>query len=870
MIESLFKGVVRLFGSHNERQIKLHKKEADQITSFEPALEKLDDTALQAKTDEFRTRLKNGETIDDISHEVFAVVREASKRVPPPGEDKGLRHYDVQMVGGLVLHRSGIAEMSTGEGKTLVATCPAYLNALEGKGVHVITVNDYLAQRDRDWMAPIFQFLGLTVGAIQSEMDNADRRAQYECDITYGTNNEFGFDYLRDNMKSRLEDQVQRSRHYAILDEVDNILIDEARTPLIISGPSEGETRKYFDADRIARKLEQGRDFEIKEKESQALLTEEGIVNAQNLANVDSFYTGANMEWPHLLEQALRAHFLFFVDKDYMIGKGDEGKTEIVIIDEFTGRAMPGRRWSDGLHQAIEAKESITIRAESQTLASITFQNFFKLYDKLAGMTGTALTEAGEFLKIYGLNVVAIPTNRPIRRDDLDDKIYADQSDKYRAVVDEIKDVHASGRPILVGTTSIEVSEKVSKILERNGIEHNVLNAKHHEREAEIITNAGQRNAVTIATNMAGRGTDIKLGKGIADAGGLHVLGTERHEARRIDNQLRGRGGRQGDPGSTRFFLALDDDLMRRFASDNIASLLKKLGLKDGQAIEHKWINKSIANAQKKVENRNFEIRKSLLEYDNVMNEQRKIVYDRRARILEGRELRALINTMFEAVIDYAVETYIDPELPANEWDWEALETWHQKKTGDELKLDHGLKDLDDIADVLKASIKANYDQCYEKSGDDRMAVLERYLLLNAFDVKWKEHLANMDALKSGIGLRSFAQIDPKVEYRREALTTFEEMIVAIQEEVTDLILRVEMRQEEVETAKDVWSDQEANKEQFGQYDASRQQQDAAASRAQSVKPAKPFVHTKEQVGRNEACPCGSGKKYKKCHGANA
>jgi preprotein translocase subunit SecA len=531
---------------------------------------------------------------------------------------------------------------------------------------------------------------------------------------------------------------------------------------------------------------------------------------------------------------------------------------------------MPGRRWSDGLHQAIEAKESITIRAESQTLASITFQNFFKLYDKLAGMTGTALTEAGEFLKIYGLNVVAIPTNRPIRRDDLDDKIYADQSDKYRAVVDEIKDVHASGRPILVGTTSIEVSEKVSKILERNGIEHNVLNAKHHEREAEIITNAGQRNAVTIATNMAGRGTDIKLGKGIADAGGLHVLGTERHEARRIDNQLRGRGGRQGDPGSTRFFLALDDDLMRRFASDNIASLLKKLGLKDGQAIEHKWINKSIANAQKKVENRNFEIRKSLLEYDNVMNEQRKIVYDRRARILEGRELRALINTMFEAVIDYAVETYIDPELPANEWDWEALETWHQKKTGDELKLDHGLKDLDDIADVLKASIKANYDQCYEKSGDDRMAVLERYLLLNAFDVKWKEHLANMDALKSGIGLRSFAQIDPKVEYRREALTTFEEMIVAIQEEVTDLILRVEMRQEEVETAKDVWSDQEANKEQFGQYDASRQQQDAAASRAQSVKPAKPFVHTKEQVGRNEACPCGSGKKYKKCHGANA
>ncbi len=671
-------------------------------------------------------------------------------------------------------------------------------------------------------------------------------------------------------MKSRVEDQVQRSRNYAILDEVDNILIDEARTPLIISGPSEGETRKYFDADRIARKLEKDRDFEIKEKESQALLTEEGIVNAQRLANVDSFYTGRNMEWPHLLEQALRAHHLFFIDKDYMIAKGDEGKTEVVIIDEFTGRAMPGRRWSDGLHQAVEAKESIAIRAESQTLASITFQNFFKLYDKLSGMTGTALTEAGEFLKIYGLNVVAIPTNRPIMRQDLDDKIYADQKDKYRAVVEEIKDINATGRPILVGTTSIEVSEKVSAILERNGIAHNVLNAKHHEREAEIIMNAGQRGAVTIATNMAGRGTDIKLGPGIAKEGGLHVLGTERHEARRIDNQLRGRCGRQGDPGSTRFFLALDDDLMRRFASDNVANLLKKLGLKDGQAIEHKWINKSIANAQKKVENRNFEIRKSLLEYDNVMNEQRTIIYDRRRQILEGRELRGLIVEMFYDVTQAAVATYVDNDLPADEWDWDALEIWHQKKTGTALKLDRNLKDQDDIADALTESITEQYNLCYERSGDEGMAVLERYLLLNAFDVKWKEHLANMDALKSGIGLRSFAQIDPKVEYRREALSTFEEMIASIQEEVTDYILRVEVRQEEAETAKDVWSEQEASKEQFGQYDASRQQQDAAVRRDQSAKPTKPFVHKQERVGRNEPCPCGSGKKYKKCHGANA
>ena len=771
------------------------------------------------------------------------------------------------MIGGLVLHRSGIAEMATGEGKTLVATCPAYLNAISGKGVHVITVNDYLAQRDRDWMAPIYEFLGLTVGAIQSEMTNAERRRQYACDITYGTNNEFGFDYLRDNMKSRVEDQVQRSRHYAILDEVDNILIDEARTPLIISGPSEGETRKYFDADRIARKLKVGRDFELKEKESQALLTEEGIINAQKLAGVESFYSGRHMEWPHLLEQALRAHHLFFNDKDYMVAKGDEGRPEIVIIDEFTGRAMPGRRWSDGLHQAIEAKEGISIRAESQTLASITFQNLFKLYDKLAGMTGTALTEAGEFLKIYNLNVVAIPTNKPIQRKDLDDKIYADQGDKFRAVVDEIKDIHATGRPILVGTTSIEVSEKVSRILERNGIAHNVLNAKHHEREAEIISQAGQEGSVTIATNMAGRGTDIKLGPGIAERGGLHVLGTERHEARRIDNQLRGRCGRQGDPGSTRFYLALDDDLMRRFASDNVANLLKKLGLKDGQAIEHKWINKSIANAQKKVENRNFEIRKSLLEYDNVMNEQRTIIYDRRQQILEGRELRGLIDDMFDEVIDRAVETYVDNELPAEEWDWDALELWHQKKTGSSIKLDRSLKDRDDIADVLRESIKKAYADCYERSGDENMAVLERYLLLNAFDVKWKEHLANMDALKSGIGLRSFAQIDPKVEYRREALSTFQDMIEAIQEEVTDFILRVEVRQEEAE-AKDVWSEQEASKEQFGQYESSRQQQDAAIQRDQSAKPAKPFVHKEAKVGRNDPCPCGSGRKYKKCHGA--
>ncbi|MCB9831668.1 MAG: preprotein translocase subunit SecA [Planctomycetes bacterium] len=868
MIENLFRGIVKVFGSHNERQIKALRAEVARINALEPAMEALSDAELRAKTDEFRGRLKNGETLEDITCEAFAVVREASKRTPPPGETKGLRHYDVQLVGGLVLHRSGIAEMATGEGKTLVATCPAYLNALEGKGVHVITVNDYLAQRDRDWMGPVYESLGLTVGAIQSEMGNAERRKQYDCDITYGTNNEFGFDYLRDNMKSDLRQQVQRSRNFAILDEVDNILIDEARTPLIISGPGEGDTRKYFEADRIARKLHKDRDFEVKEKESQVLLTEEGIENAQGLAGVETFYTGKHMEWPHLLEQALRAHYLFHKDKDYIVDQED-GKPAIVIIDEFTGRAMPGRRWSDGLHQAVEAKEGISIKAESQTLATITFQNFFKLYDKISGMTGTAMTEAGEFLKIYALNVVAIPTNRVIQRDDLDDKIYADQKDKYNAVVDEIREIHRSGRPILVGTTSIENSERLSVMLDRCGVQHNVLNAKHHQREAEIIALAGQKNSVTIATNMAGRGTDIKLGAGVRELGGLHVLGTERHEARRIDNQLRGRCGRQGDPGTTRFYLALDDDLMRRFASGNVAALLQKLGLRDGQSIEHRWINKSIANAQKKVENRNFEIRKNLLEYDDVMNEQRTLVYSSRHQILNGEGLREMVESMFEEVTNSAIDLYLGDDDPS-EWNWDGLGAWFQRKTGRELKVDRSAREPDAVFDKILGEFKLAYEDCYEKSGAERMAILERYLLLNAFDVKWKEQLANMDALKSGIGLRSYAQVDPKIEYKREAYDLFGAMIQAIREEVTDLILRVEIRREEEEEvpARDVWKGQEASHQQFGQYESSRAANEAAIRRDQAAKPAKPFVHKEDRVGRNDPCPCGSGKKYKKCHGS--
>ncbi|MCA9322083.1 MAG: preprotein translocase subunit SecA [Planctomycetes bacterium] len=869
MIEGFFKGVIKIFGSHNERRIKALRQRVMAINALEPEFEKLTDAELREKTDEFRRRLADGQTLEDIAHEAFATVREVSKRTPSPDGDRGLRHYDVQLIGGLVLHEGGIAEMATGEGKTLVATAPTYLNALSGKGVHVITVNDYLARRDCEWMGPIYEKLGMTVGVIQSEMGNSERRRNYDCDITYGTNNEFGFDYLRDNMKSRIQDQVQR-RNFAILDEVDNILIDEARTPLIISGPGEGDTKKYYEADRVTRRLVKDRDFEVKEKEHQVILTEEGIVNAQDIVGVDSFYTGSHMEWPHLLEQALRAHNLFAKDVDYVVQPGEEGKPEVVIVDEFTGRLMSGRRWSDGLHQAVEAKEGISIRAESQTLATITFQNFFKLYDKLAGMTGTAMTEAGEFLKIYGLDVCAIPTNRPNVRIDENDQIYRDAKDKYAAIAAAIKELQGDGRPILVGTTSIENSEKLSTILTRNGIKHEVLNAKQHAREAQIVADAGQRGSVTIATNMAGRGTDIKLGAGVKELGGLHVLGTERHEARRIDNQLRGRCARQGDPGSSRFYLALDDPVMRRFASDNVAAMLEKLGLRDGQAIEHKWVTRSVEKAQKKVENRNFEIRKSLLEYDNVMNEQRMLVYDHRQQILEGGDLEEMVKRMLSENARIAVETYLPSEMPVSEWDWDELENWYQRKSGEPIKLNRGRKDGDDVVEDFEKAFAEIYDRRKTEHGEPMVEALERYLLLNAFDVKWKEHLANMDALKAGVGLRGYAQVDPKVEYKREAYEMFDEMIRAIQEEVTDFIFRVELRPEEAKATRDVWQGQEASHQQLGQYESSRKQNEAATQRSQSTEPAKPFVNKEGKVGRNDPCPCGSGRKYKKCHGAEA
>ena len=863
MIDTVFKAFTRIFGSRNDRALKRLDPIVARINDCEESCRALDDARFPERTAELRQRIAAGETLDDILVEAFALVREASRRTV------GLRHYDVQMVGAIVLHRGNIAEMMTGEGKTLVATCPAYLNALGGGGVHVITVNDYLASRDAEWMSPIYSLLGLKIGVIQSDMDNAARREAYAADITYGTNNEFGFDYLRDNMKSRLEDQVQR-RNFAILDEVDNILIDEARTPLIISGPSEGNIGKYARADDVARRLKQDTHFEVKEKESQAILTEEGIEAAQEMVGVESFYHGKNMEWPHLLEQALRAHYLFKRDVDYVLDAGESGQREVIIVDEFTGRLMPGRRWSDGLHQAVEAKERIGIRAENQTLATITFQNFFKLYDKLAGMTGTALTEAGEFLKIYGLDVMVIPTNRPLVRLDENDRIYANEKDKFTAVIDDIVESFKAGRPVLVGTTSIEKSERISDVLKRRGIDHEVLNAKQHAREAEIIAKAGQPSRVTIATNMAGRGTDIKLGEGVTGSGGLHIIGTERHEARRIDNQLRGRSGRQGDPGVSRFFLSLEDDLMRKFAGPRVKELLSKLGLKDGQAIEHKWVTNAVERAQKKVEERNFEIRKRLLEYDEVMNEQRTLIYGYRQQILRGEDLGDLGLRMFRQSIDRMLDATMPSKAARDDWDLTATGEWFRRKTGQEPPALDDL-DRDALRETFLSLIGSQRAERAERIGPQMNEAVERYILLNAFDTKWKDHLANMDALKSGIGLRAYGNEDPKVAYKSEGYKLFEEMLRGLEEEVTDFLLRIEVNApeeaKELEQAPDVWGGQEAH---HGSLPGGREDMEAAAFRSQSQEAPKPFVRKEDKVGRNEPCPCGSGKKYKRCCGMTA
>ncbi|MGR3178832.1 MAG: preprotein translocase subunit SecA [Candidatus Anammoxibacter sp.] len=858
---SIFK---KIFGSPNDRMIKKTTPVVAHINSLEPESIKLTDAELRQKTDKFKERLSAGETLDDILPEAFAVAREACRRVldtPSPGtKSVKMRPFDVQLIGGIVLHTGDIAEMQTGEGKTLVATLPAYLNALTGQGVHIVTVNDYLAKRDMEWMSPMYEFLGISAGAIHGNQDNAEKSAAYDCDITYGTNNEFGFDYLRDNMRTSVETQVQKRLNYGIIDEVDSILIDEARTPLIISGPAEESTDKYYRADKIARQLKVDKDFEIKEKEKAAHLNESGIAETEKQLGVPSIYTEGYMDWPHYMEQALRAHHLFKKDRDYIVKGG-----EVVIVDEFTGRLMEGRAWSDGLHQAIQAKERIKIKEENQTLATITLQNFYRLYKKLAGMTGTAYTEAGEFHQIYGLEVVQIPTNKPMKRDVYPDSVYRTEKEKFNAIINEIEEIHKSGRPILVGTVSIEKSELLSDMLNKRGVKHEVLNAKQHEREASIVANAGQKGTVTIATNMAGRGTDIVLGEGVAALGGLHILGTDRHEARRIDNQLRGRAGRQGDPGSSKFYTSLEDDLMRLFASERVSSILKKFGMDEGMAIEHPMISKSIERAQKKVEQHNFEIRKHLLEYDEVMDQQRKSIYTLRQRILEHDNIRNDIKEMIENTILDSLYSYFNSKTYDDDWDIAGLSNWFKLKFDRDFKIGEDTEQTrDEIGDsLIEIGIKA-YEDKEKELGEQNMRMLEQVLLLNKIDMKWKDHLYAMDHLKSGIGLRGYAQVDPKVEYKREALQMFETMQCSIREEITDLIFKVRISERTEGQTRNVLREESFVYQDFDRLENAKEK--AIANSETKEKKLEP-VRASAKVGRNQPCPCGSKRKYKQCCG---
>lgn len=779
----MFGFIQRLIGNNSAREIKKMRAIVDEINGLEPSLSGLSDSSLAAKTQEFKKRLADGETLDDILPEAFAVVREASKRV------LGMRHFDVQLIGGITLHRGNIAEMRTGEGKTLVATLPVYLNALTGKGVHVVTVNDYLAKRDSEWMGKLYRALGLSVGLIVANLDYNQRKLAYASDITYGTNNEFGFDYLRDNMVIHAEQMVQRPLNYAIVDEVDSILIDEARTPLIISGPGERSTDSYYTLAKVVPQLVAGEDYTIDEKQKTIAPTESGITKVEKMLKIENLYDSANLELNHLLNASLRAYAMMHRDKDYVVKDG-----QVVIVDEFTGRLMFGRRYSDGLHQAIEAKEGLKVERESQTLASITFQNYFRMYEKLAGMTGTAKTEEQEFNNIYGLEVYEIPPNKPLLRKDLPDLIFKTKKAKYKAVVKDVVERHKKGQPVLVGTTSITQSEQLSDMLLKSGVPHNVLNAKHHEKEAEIVANAGQRGMVTIATNMAGRGTDISLGEGVAELGGLHILGTERHESRRIDNQLRGRSGRQGDPGSSQFFLSLEDDLMRIFGADNISGMMDKLGMEEDEPIEHSLITKSIERAQKKVENHNFNIRKYILEYDDVMNQQREVLYDQRRKILGNESLRDTIMEMVDSLVIKAMNQYADEKLYPEEWDYEGL-----LKHLELFFLEPGqftvaeMEDLGrgELQERLLAIAHEEYDKREQLIGEANMRELEKAVMLKVVDSKWMEHLDSMDMLREGIGLRAYGQKNPLVEYKFEAYDMFEAMIEAIQEDTIMYLYRI-------------------------------------------------------------------------------
>ena len=839
----------KMFGTQNERVLERIVPLVRRINELEQQTMALPDDRLAARSADFKQRIANGEPLDALIPEVFATVREVSRRV------LAMRHFDVQLVGGVVLHEGRIAEMRTGEGKTLVATLPIVLNALTGRGVHLVTVNDYLARRDADWMGAIYRFLGLSVGVIVHGMDDTERKASYNCDITYGTNNEYGFDYLRDNMKFRLEEMVQRELHYSIVDEVDSILIDEARTPLIISGPAEEATDKYARVNSLIGYMKLDADYKVDEKARSVLLTEDsGIPKIERLLGVENLYDPRNIEILHHVNQALKAHVLFKRDVDYMVKDG-----EVVIVDEFTGRLMPGRRWSDGLHQAVEAKEGVKIENENQTLATITFQNYFRMFEKLAGMTGTADTEAVEFKQIYNLDVVVIPTNQPMVREDHGDQIYKTEREKFQAVLDEAKRLYEEKRPVLVGTVSIEKSERLSALLSRHGIPHNVLNAKHHEKEAQIIAEAGQPGKVTIATNMAGRGVDIKLGEGVVEKGGLHIIGTERHESRRVDNQLRGRAGRQGDPGSSRFYLSLEDDLLRIFGSDRISPIMSKLGMEEGEPIEHNLINKAVENAQKKVEAHNFDIRKHLLEYDDVMNKQRTVVYDLRKDVLAGEDLREMVMEMTGEVAEDLARRFSDEKEYPEQWDLAALRDATYAQFG--YRFEHPAEDVPkltqaSLADKVREEAEAAYARKEQEYGSDAMRYLERMFLLSTIDALWKDHLLSMDHLKEGIGLRGYAQKDPLKEYQREGFDMFADLVSRIKEESLKRLFHVKVQREEEgrAAAPPPMAPRRVN---LSGGDISRAGQTTQR-------------HAKKKVGRNDPCPCGSGRKYKKCCGVEA
>ena len=849
--------IEKVFGTHSERELKRIKTTVDKIESLRPQMQALSDEELRGKTREYKNRLQEGETLDDILPEAFATVREAAKRVV------GMEHYRVQLIGDIILHQGRIAEMKTGEGKTLVSTLPAYLNALEGKGVHIVTVNDYLANRDAEWMGKVHEFLGLTVGVVLNSMKNDERRAQYACDITYVTNNELGFDYLRDNMVIYKEQLVQRDLHYAIIDEVDSVLIDEARTPLIISGQSGKSTKLYEVCDILARQLERGEasgevtkmtaimgeeitetgDFIVNEKDKIVNLTEQGVHKVEEFFHIDNLADPENLEIQHNIILALRAHNLMFRDQDYVV-KDDE----VLIVDEFTGRIMPGRRYSDGLHQAIEAKEHVKVRRESKTLATITFQNFFNKYNKKAGMTGTALTEEKEFRDIYGMDVIEIPTNKPIARIDLEDAVYMTKKEKFRAVVEAVKEAHAKQQPVLVGTITIETSELLSRMLKREGILHQVLNAKFHEKEAEIVAHAGEAGNVTIATNMAGRGTDIKLDEVARAAGGLKIIGTERHESRRIDNQLRGRSGRQGDPGESRFYLSLEDDLMRLFGSEKLMNMFKSLGVAENEQIEHKMLSSAIEKAQKKIESNNYGIRKNLLEYDQVNNEQREIIYKERRRVLDGENMRDAIYKMITDTVEHAVDMVFSDDVDQEEWDMNEINSVLRPIiplkpiTREDIK---GMRKNQVKQKLKEEAVKLYEEKEAEFPEAEQLRELERVILLKVIDQKWMDHIDDMDQLRQGIGLQAYGQRDPKVEYKLQAYEMFDSMIAAIQETTLRLLYHVRL-------------EQKVEREQVAQVTGTNKDESG---------PRKPVQKTEKKIYPNDPCPCGSGKKYKQCCG---